>query len=187
MTFYRAKDIVKQGTVSITASVVIDSFAGAVLNAKLEALLTLPLLLILVPCLMDMTGNMGCMIGSKIATYLHLGLVRPKIERSPYLEKYAITMIVVAILSSLYLAFLAMTASYFLGLRGVEPMNVLTIVLVTGVSTSAVAILVGVVAGFVTFRYGWDPDNTTIPIVTGACDIIGALLLISVASAVGLI
>ncbi|MEM0320293.1 MAG: hypothetical protein QXS67_02635, partial [Candidatus Nezhaarchaeales archaeon] len=77
MTIYKVKDIVKQGTVAITASVVIDSFAGTVLNAKLEALLTLPILLVLVPCLMDMTGNVGCMIGSKIATYLHLGLVRP--------------------------------------------------------------------------------------------------------------
>ncbi|MEM0217880.1 MAG: magnesium transporter [Candidatus Nezhaarchaeales archaeon] len=187
MTVYKAKDIVKQGTVSITASVVIDSFAGTVLNAKLETLLTLPVLLILIPCLMDMTGNMGCMIGSKIATYLHLGLVRPKIERSPYLEKYAVTMIVVAALSSLYLTFLAMTASYFLGLKGVEPVKILIIVLVTGVSTSVIAIIVGVVAGFVTYRYGWDPDNTTIPIVTAVCDVIGALLLISVALAVGLI
>ncbi|MEM0217513.1 MAG: magnesium transporter [Candidatus Nezhaarchaeales archaeon] len=187
MTVYKAKDIVKQGTVSITASVVIDSFAGTVLNAKLEALLTLPALLILIPCLMDMTGNMGCMIGSKIATYLHLGLVRPRIERNPYLEKYAVTMIAVAALSSLYLTFLAITASYFLGLKGVEPVKILIIVLVAGVTTSAVAILVGAVAGFVTYRYGWDPDNTTIPVVTAVCDVVGALLLISVASVAGLI
>lgn len=187
MTFYKAKDIVKQGAVSIMASVVISSFAGAVLNAKLETLLTLPLLLILVPCLMDMTGNMGCMIGSKVATYLHLGLVRPKIERSLYIEKYSAAMIVVATLSSLYLTFLAMTASYFLGVEGVEPTKILTIVLATGISTSAVAIVIGVIAGFVTFRYGWDPDNTTIPIATAICDVVGASLLILMTSAMGLI
>ncbi|MEM0240049.1 MAG: magnesium transporter [Candidatus Nezhaarchaeales archaeon] len=187
MTIYKVKDIVKQGTVAITASVVIDSFAGTVLNAKLEALLTLPILLVLVPCLMDMTGNVGCMIGSKIATYLHLGLVRPGIGRNPYLEKYAIAMIVVAALSSFYLTFLAMTASYFLGLEVIEPVKILVIVLVTNVSISTAAILVGIVAGFVTFRYGWDPDNTTIPIVTATCDVVGALFLILVASATGLI
>ncbi|MEM4653642.1 MAG: magnesium transporter, partial [Candidatus Nezhaarchaeales archaeon] len=72
-------------------------------------------------------------------------------------------------------------------LEVIEPVKILVIVLVTNVSISTAAILVGIVAGFVTFRYGWDPDNTTIPIVTATCDVVGALFLILVASATGLI
>ncbi|MEM4575994.1 MAG: magnesium transporter [Candidatus Nezhaarchaeales archaeon] len=187
MTFYKAKDIVKQGTVSILASVTISSFAGAILNARLETLLTIPILLVLVPCISDMTGNIGCMIGSKIATYLHLGLVRPKIERNVYLERYAIAIIVVTVISSIYLVFLAMAASYLLELSAIEPLKILIIVVSTGLSISAAAILVGIVVAFVTFKYGWDPDNTAIPIVTAIGDIVGALMLLSIASAVGLI
>ncbi len=187
MAYYRAKDIVKQGAVAITASVIVDSFAGVLLNAKIEALLSIPILLVLLPSLMDMTGDMGCMVGSKIATLLHLGLVRPKIEKNPYLMSYASAVVVVAILTSLYLTFLATATSYFLGLGPVQPIKILAVVLMCSVSISIIAFLVGVMAGFVTFKYGWDPDNTTIPVVTAVCDVMGALLLLSAASLVGMI
>jgi len=187
MTYYKAKDIVKQGGVAITASVVVDSFAGVLLNAKIEALLSIPILLVLLPSLMDMTGDIGCMVGSKIATFLHLGIVRPKFEKNPYLMKYAAAVMTVAVLTSLYLTFLAVAASHLLGLSTVEPLKILAVVLACSVSISIIAFPVGIAAGFVTFKRGWDPDNATIPIVTAVCDIIGAALLLLAASLVGII
>jgi mgtE-like transporter len=187
VTYYKARDIVKQGGVAITTSVIVDSFAGVLLNAKMEALLSIPILLVLLPSLMDMTGDIGCMVGSKIATFLHLGLVRPRLEKNPYLMRYAAAVMTVAVLTSLYLTFLAVAASHLLGLSAVEPLKVLAVVLACSVSISVIAFLVGMVAGFVTFKHGWDPDNTTIPIVTAVCDIMGAMLLLSAASLVGII
>ncbi len=187
MTFYKAKEIVKQGVSPIISSVIISSFAGAMLNAKLEALLALPILLVLVPSISDMTGNIGCMIGSKIATFLHLGLVRPRIERNPYLEKYVAAILVVAVLSSLYLTFLTIAVSYISGLGVVAPLKILEIVVITGVSVSIVATLVGIGVAFVTYKYGWDPDNTTIPIITAIGDVAGVAILLFVASITGLI
>jgi mgtE-like transporter len=187
MTYYKAKDIVKQGSMAITTSVIVDSFAGILLNARIEALLSIPILLVLLPSLMDMTGDIGCMVGSKIATFLHLGLMRPKFEKNPYLVKYATAVMVVAVLTSLYLTFLAVAVSYLLGLSAVEPLKILVVVLACSVSISVIAFLVGVVAGLVTFKHGWDPDNTTIPIVTAVCDMAGAMLLLLAASLIGMI
>ena len=187
MTYYKAKDVVKQGSVAITTSVIVDSLAGVLLNAKIEALLSIPILLILLPSLMDMTGDVGCMVGSKIATFLHLGLVRPRFEKNPYLMKYAAAVMTVAVLTSLYLTFLAVAVSYFFGLSAVDPLKVLAVVLTCSVSISVIAFLVGIIAGFVTFKHSWDPDNTTIPIVTAVCDIVGAMLLLLAASLIGII
>jgi len=187
MTYYKAKDIVKQGSAAITTSVILDSFAGVLLNAKMEALLSMPILLVLLPSLMDMTGDIGCMVGSKIATFLHLGIVRPKFEKNPYLVKYVAAVMTVAVLTSLYLTFLVVAASYPLGLSTVEPLKILAVVLACSVSISIIAFLVGITAGFVTFKHGWDPDNTVIPILTAVCDIIGAMLLLLAASLMGII
>lgn len=187
MTYYKVKEIVKESSVAITASVVLDSFAGVLLNAKIEALLSIPILLVLLPSLMDMTGDIGCMVGSKIATLLHLGFVRPRFERNPYLTKYATAVVVVAVLTALYLTFLAVAVSHLLGLSIVDPLKILVVVLTCSVSISVIAFLVGAVAAFATFRHGWDPDNTTIPMVTAVCDIVGAMLLLLAASLTGMI
>lgn len=187
MTFYKAKDIVKQGSISIMVSVTISSFAGTILNSKLEALLAFPLLLVLVPCIADTTGNIGSMIGSKIATWLHLGIVRPKLERNAHLEKYVVAIVLVAALSSLYLVFISMLASYLLNLGAIEPMKILIIVSATSIAVSLVATVVGILVAFASYRYGWDPDNVSIPIITAIGDVVGSIMLLSTASILGLI
>ncbi|MHC1628664.1 MAG: magnesium transporter [Candidatus Nezhaarchaeales archaeon] len=187
MSFYKAKNIVKEGALSITIAVLISSFAGVLLNAKIEGLLAIPSLMILVPSVATMAGNFGCMIGSRIATALHLGLVRPKIERNSYLERNVIAMLIISILSSLYLAFLVSTASYLAGLNGIAPLKVLEVTLLAGVSLAMVTTLVGIIVAFITFKYGWDPDNTTIPIITAIGDVAGVAMLLFAASIAGLI
>ncbi|RLF11691.1 MAG: hypothetical protein DRJ68_03875 [Thermoprotei archaeon] len=187
MTFYKAKTIVKQGALSTTISVIVSSFAGAMLNAKLEALLAVPVLIVLVPGISTMAGNLGCMIGSKVATALHLGLVRPKLERNPYLGRNAAAILLIAVASSFYLTFLASAVSYMAGFANIAPLKVLEVTLLSGISLALVTLVVGIVVAFITYKYGWDPDNTTIPVITSIGDVTGVLLLLLAASLAGLI
>ncbi len=187
MSFYKAKNIVKEGALSITIAVLISSFAGVLLNAKIEALLAIPSLMVLVPGVATMAGNFGCMIGSRIATALHLGLVKPKMERNPYLEKNVAAMIIISLLSSLYLAFIVSAASYLAGFGGIAPLKILEVTLIAGISLALVTTVVGIIVAFITYKYGWDPDNTTIPIITAIGDVAGVAMLLFAASIAGLI
>ncbi|MCS7139287.1 MAG: magnesium transporter [Candidatus Nezhaarchaeota archaeon] len=186
MSFYKARNIVKEGVVSTAVAILISSFAGVLLEAKIESLLAVPSLLILVPSIADMSGNFGCMIGARIATALHLGVVRPKLERNSYLEKNVVAVLIVSIMSSMYLAFIASAASRLIGLA-VEPLKILQVTLLAGISLAMVVTVIGVMVAFISFRYGWDPDNTTIPMVTAVGDVAGVAMLLLTASLVGLI
>lgn len=57
----------------------------------------------------------------------------------------------------------------------------MTITLVSGMSLAVVVILLSVGATYVSCRFGLDPDDTTIPVVTNVRDILGVLILSGVA------
>jgi mgtE-like transporter len=46
------------------------------------------------------------------------------------------------------------------------------------------AVVLSVAATYVSYQQGLDPDDTTIPVVTNVCDILGVVVLSAVAIAV---
>jgi len=47
-------------------------------------------------------------------------------------------------------------------------------ILLAGLLATTLANVVGYIGAFVTYRYGWDPDNFGIPLVTSTSDLVGA-------------
>jgi mgtE-like transporter len=47
-----------------------------------------------------------------------------------------------------------------------------------GVLATVVASLIGYYAAVVTYRFGFDPDNHTIPLVTSGMDLLGVICLV---------
>jgi mgtE-like transporter len=51
--------------------------------------------------------------------------------------------------------------------------------MVGGMIATVVASLIGYYAAALTFRFGLDPDNHTIPLVTSGMDLLGIICLVS--------
>ncbi|MFD1565535.1 magnesium transporter [Haloarchaeobius amylolyticus] len=158
---------------------VLEMGSGYVLEELQETYLGNPTLLVLVPVMIGMGGNLGAILSSRLSTRLHLGVL----EFDPRDE--VLWTNVIAILGLAATVFSALgVAAWVVGQIIAEPMalaDLLVISIVSGMLLAAIAIVLSISATYVSYTRGLDPDDTTIPVVTNLCDILGVVVLSGVA------
>lgn len=158
---------------------VLEMGSGYVLEELEETYLANPTLLVLVPVMIGMGGNLGAILSSRLSTRLHLGVL----EFDPRDE--VLWTNIVAILGLAATIFSALgVAAWVVGQVIAEPMALVDLMLISvisGMLLAALAVVLSLGATYVSYRQGLDPDDTTIPVVTNLCDILGVVVLSGVA------
>ena len=152
--------------------------AGAVLERSIERLLTYSVLLVLLPGYLSTAGALGGILSSRLSTKVHLGLVEPtRFPQGGARDDIRITF-TLALPIFVLLAILAGTFGSMAG-RTSPGLFVLVAVALTGglIATTFVA-AIAYYGTFAVVRFGLDPDNHGIPIVSASLDVIGALTLV---------
>ncbi|MFC4541162.1 magnesium transporter [Halosolutus amylolyticus] len=162
----------------LAALSVLQMVSGTVLESFEEELLANPALLVLVPVMIGTAGNLGSIMCARLSTQLHLGTL----EFSP--DNPAIRANVGAVMGLAATVFVLLgIASWAIGRALGGTLGLGTLLLVTIVSGMLLAVWVVVVSSvavYASYRLGYDPDDTTIPVVTNVCDISGVLILFTV-------
>ncbi len=156
----------------------VDILAGMTIEKRFESFLAYPALLVLVPPFLEDSGSLGAILSARISTKLHLGTLgegrapwRAAPEDIMLIYFYAIPVFVFLGLSSTIVAHVVNQASPgWLDMLGVS--------LIAGFLATTASVVVGYSSAVATFRFGLDPDNHGIPIVTSSLDLLGALSLI---------
>jgi mgtE-like transporter len=152
--------------------------AGAVLEQSIGRLLTFSVLLVLLPGYLSTAGALGGILSSRLATKVHLGLVEAAaIPRRAVRDDIKITFLL-ALPIFILLAVLAGTIGVAAG-RTSPGLLMLVIVAVTGglIATTFVA-AIAYYGTLIVVRFGLDPDNHGIPLVSASLDVVGALTLV---------
>jgi len=153
--------------------------SGYVLEELQETYLENPTLLVLVPVMIGMGGNLGAILSSRLSTRLHLGVL----EFDPRDEVLWTNVTAILALAATVFSTLGVVA-WIVGQIIAEPMalaDLLLISIVSGMLLAAIAIVLSIGATYVSYTRGLDPDDTTIPVVTNLCDILGVVVLSGVA------
>lgn len=157
---------------------VLQMASGSVLESFEAELLRRPALLILVPVQIGTAGNLGSILCSRLSTECHLGTFEVSLSNA------ALRANVLAVLGlGLTVFTLVGVAAWGLGtaLGGTLGLSrVLFISLVSGMLLSVFVVVVSVTAVTLAYRYGYNPDDVTIPIVTNVSDVTGVLILFGV-------
>ena len=161
---------------------VIVLWAGITLEEAEELLERYGILAIMVPTMVDMGGNLGAILSSRLSTRLHLGTTKfdPR-DRELWANVGAILALAVTIFTALAIG------AYLLGgfVSSVLPLTtLLTISLVSGMSVAVIAVLFSFATTYASYRLGVDPDDTTIPVVTNVVDVFGMVIFIGVSALV---
>jgi mgtE-like transporter len=161
---------------------IIVLWAGITLEGAEELLEQYGILAVMVPTMVDMGGNLGAILSSRLSTRLHLGTsdFDPR-DRVLWANVAAI----LALAATLFTA-LAVGA-YVIGavVSFCPPLSTLLLIsLVSGMSVAVIAIVFSFAATIVSYRMGIDPDDTTIPIVTNVVDVFGMVIFIGVSALV---
>ena len=161
---------------------VIVLWAGITLESAQSLLEEFAILAIMVPTMVGTGGNLGATLSSRLSTRFHLGTTSldPRDE-----VLWANILAILALAASIFTA-LAVGA-FLLGLvigSTIPFPTLLFISLVSGMSVAVVAIVFSFAATYLSYRFGIDPDDTTIPIVTNVVDVFGMLIFIGVSTLV---
>jgi mgtE-like transporter len=170
--------IVRESVGVLVLSGLVSMLAGLTLESRLGALLDYPVVLVAVPPLLSLSGSLAGILSSRLSTKLHLGLVQPQRRqwRSVVEDVALVYLLATAIFVALAIA--TEVLGGVLSLEGPSIGRVVLLVLVSGFLATTLSNVVGYLGATLTYRFGLDPDNFGIPIVSSASDLLGAVSLI---------
>jgi len=185
---YNWKKIVRHGIPLLALCAFIEIFAGQILQGQQDMLIRLPIFLISIPVINGVGGNIGSVLGARLASGLHVGYISLDIKDKKMHENL-LTSILIGIITYAVLAILIYFAASFsitptehwIGLIGF-----ISIVLGAGILLVCVISLVSVFTAFWSFKKGLDPDDTVAPVVTTVGDTLGIVFLFLLIGVVGI-
>jgi mgtE-like transporter len=141
-------------------------------------LLDMPALLIAIPPLLSLSGSLPGILSSRLSSKLHIGLIEPRrgMWRSVVEDLALVYLLATSIF--LVLGIAVEVLSSVLSLSGPSTASMIGVVLVAGLVATTWTNFVGYYGALATYRYGLDPDNFGIPLVSGTSDLLGAIALI---------
>ncbi len=179
------KRIMKESAPALIVAALIDIMAGTAMQLRgIEAWVTIPVFLMLVPSLSDLGNDVACIISSRITTLLALGVIQPKWARNEALEANIAAIVTVGVLSSVYLGIINFAIA---GLGSVLILPFFAVCITSVIILTLLVCVAAIGVAFIAWRRGLDPDNVTIPISTSISDLLGIFSLLIAMRMVGFI
>ena len=183
---YNWRKIVRFSLPLLILCVFIEISAGQILNHGQDILLLYPIFLISIPVINGIAGNIGSILGSRLASGLHVGYFNIDIKDDKLIENL-LTSILLGFITYLILAILI----YYTGLlgdikMGISLLKFTSIILGAGFLLVCIISIISIFTAFISFKRGFDPDDMVAPVVTTFGDILGIILLFLFIGVIGI-
>ena len=165
-------DILLQATPVVILTSLGELFAGSILGKMHERLDLIPGLIILVPAIMGLRGNIGAALGSRISASLHLGLVGKRFSFNRFNLSNIGAGFSLSLAVSIVIGVCARFACQVFGLPSIPLVNLLLIAILASAMASLVLIPFTVTLTYFAFNRRLDPDNIVAPIIGMVGDVI---------------
>ena len=177
---WNARTIVRNMFPLLVVLCAIVLWAGITLEDAEGLLERYGLLAVMVPTMVDMGGNLGAILSSRLSTRVHLGTTKfdPR-DRVLWANVGAVLALAATIFTAL--AFGAWGIGLVIG-APLALVDLLVISLLSGMSVAVLAVVFSFLATIGSYRLGIDPDDTTLPIVTNVVDVFGMVIFIGVSA-----
>jgi mgtE-like transporter len=181
---YSWKKIVLSGIPILTFTALLELIAGQILQGNSEILFRLPLFLISIPVVNSVGGNIGTILGARLASGLHVGTITYSFK-DKIMHQNLFTSLIIGIITFFVLAILIYYIGYFGDIQMGFP-EYLTIIMTTGIVLVIMISFISIATAFISFKNGLDPDDMVAPVVTTFGDTLGIIILFLIIGAVGL-
>ncbi len=144
---------------------------GGTLSGMTRVLESIPGLIVVIPGVIAMRGNISTALGSRIGSAYHLGLIDADNLWSEDLKQNIFGSLILSVLVSIVIGVLAYFTSLLLNVYP-NPLELILIVLLGGVSSAIILTALTIIIVYIVFKKGYDPDNITGPALATIGDII---------------
>jgi mgtE-like transporter len=174
-----ARRIVRESFPVLCIAIVLDVLAGTIVEPRFEPVFTpFPAFLIVIPGFLENTGALGALLAARLGSKLHLGAVSPTLRPEPAALLNGTVGLALGITVYTLTGVTTLLLSVVMGFDHPGALTFIGVVLTGGFLATMVAAVIGYYAAIVTFRFGLDPDNHTIPLVTSGMDLLGVICLV---------
>ena len=173
-----AKEMVKQSLPLLIFCGVGGIVAGSTLGVMTDILQSIPGLIVVIPAIIALRGNISTALGSRLGSAYHLGIIDAGNMWNEELRQNIIGSLVLSFLLSLIIGVLAYVSSLLLNVQP-DPVKLIAIVLLAGVISAVILTLLTVIIVYLVFRRGYDPDNITGPALATFGDIVTMFCIFS--------
>lgn len=172
------RSIVRESLPILLAAGAVSTVAGAAVEQRAEAFLVLPVFLVLLPPFLGMSGSLGGILAARLSTKLHLGLFVPGRTGMRAVSDDVVLVVLYAIPVFVFLGVAgnALASLFDIGSPGLG--DILAVTMFAGALITVAVIAVATASAVGAHRYGVDPDNFGIPMVTSVLDLGGAFALV---------
>ena len=182
-----AKEMVKQSLPLIIFCGLGAIVAGTTLGLMTDLLKEIPGLIVVIPAIIAMRGNISTAFGSRLGSAYHLGVIDADNLWNDELKQNIIGSLLLSFFVAIIIGILAYITSILPPINVYpNPVKLISIVIIAGVLSGVILTIMTIVIIYMVFKRGYDPDNITGPalatfgdIVTMVC-IFGSGLLIEV-------
>jgi mgtE-like transporter len=180
-----AKEMVKQSLPLIIFCGLGAIVAGSTLGVMSDLIREIPGLIVIIPAIIAMRGNISTAFGSRLGSAYHLGVIDAENLWNKELMQNIIGSLVLSFLVSIIIGILAYIISLIFRVAP-NPVKIIFIVLIAGIISGLILTILTIGIVYLAFKRGYDPDNITGPalatfgdIVTMIC-IFGSAILVEV-------
>jgi mgtE-like transporter len=152
--------------------------SGTLLSSNEDILYMIPIMLLIIPALNSLIGDMSTVLVSRLTTHLYIGTLSPKIQKSDRLKEDFYGLLITLLLSLVALLFLGYLVGVILGIRIVNPILMILIIIFTVFIIFFMMFITLFIGAIFLFKRGMDPNNFLIPFVTSLADFLTPLFLI---------
>ncbi|MHA1693654.1 MAG: magnesium transporter [Candidatus Helarchaeota archaeon] len=135
-------------------------------------------ILILIPPMMELRGNISSAFAAKLGTALHIGTVKPKFRNNTKKFKDDFnSIIIILVLMPIILGIFVWIYCLILNIPNIGVLWFIIIALLTGLISGLIMTVITVLISILTFKYGLDPDALVVPILGFVGDILTITIL----------
>jgi len=161
-----------------------ELFTGCILWNMATMFDNTPGLIVIVPAIIDLRGNINGALGSRLGSAAHLGLIDVKKVFNKETKENVKASVVMSVGTALLLGFLGWLTSTALGYNA-NALILITVTLIAGTLAGLILALATVGIVIVAFKRGLDPDNVAGPFLATIGDIITVICLFGAVILVG--
>lgn len=179
-----AKEMLKQSLPLLIVCGIGGIVAGNTLGAMAGVLKDIPGLIVVIPAVIALRGNISTALGSRLGSAYHLGIIDAKNLWNEELKQNIIGSLVLSFLMSFIIGVLAYVTSLVLNVQP-DPLRLIAIVVLAGGISGLILTLLTIIIIYFVFKRGYDPDNITGPALATFGDVFSMLCIFGSAVLIG--
>jgi mgtE-like transporter len=179
--------VVLEMTGVILLTPILDVLSGLLQQHRLTELLAVPVVLALIPPFVSQAGALGGIFSSRTSSKLQIGVITPRgLPEVPALVDASVVFVLGVVVFTL-IGSIAVAVASVTGNAPADPGSVIVSTVLAGLIVTPITIVVSYYLAIVTYRFGLDPDNQTVPIITSVMDLVGVACVLFVMTVSGVI